>query len=153
MCRSIHRFGVPGWWGVILLALACPITLSGCGSGGPPRYELSGSVTYGGQPIPAGSVTLIPDGTAGNSGPAASIQIENGAFDSHKQKTGHVGGPHVVRITALDGVVSDEFPNGVPLFPDYEIKVDLPKEDGTQNFDVPMEWIPQRKAPVVSHGA
>ena len=149
----LNRRGVFLRCGAMVLALAVSVCLAGCGSGGPPRYNLSGNVTWGGKPIPAGTVMLIPDGMAGNSGPAASLNIENGSVDSRSQDTGHVGGPHIVRITALDGVVSDEFPSGLPMFPDYEMQVDLPKEDSTQDFEVPPEWVPPRQAPVTSHGA
>jgi hypothetical protein len=55
--------------------------------------------------------------------------------------------------TAMDGPVSDEFPHGMPRFPAYKIKVELPKEDSTQNFDVPPEWVPPKPAAVVDHGA
>jgi hypothetical protein len=49
---------------------------AGCGSSGPPRYHISGKVTYGGQPVAAGSVMLVPDTSQGNTGPAVSV----GAF-------------------------------------------------------------------------
>ncbi|MCH5377175.1 MAG: hypothetical protein JJ992_24700 [Planctomycetes bacterium] len=153
MSFLVHRFGGIGRHGIVVLAAVSMLVLVGCGPSGPRRYNLSGNVTYGGQPIPAGSITLIPDVTQDNSGPAASMTIENGKFDSSDDGIGHVGGPHLVRITALDGQVSDEFPKGLPMFPPYETKVDLPKENSTQDFDVPKEWAPPPQAPVVDHGA
>jgi len=132
---------------VCLALAACGLAIVvGCGEEGPTRYQLSGKVTYGGQPIPAGSVTFIPDSSQGNSGPAASVDIVDGAYDTTTGK-GHVGGPHLVKITALDGKTSDEFPKGMPMFPDYETKADLPKEDGTKDFDVPSDHVmPQQTA-------
>lgn len=143
------------WRGFSLAVLAgVGLTLlAGCGDEGPPRYRLSGKATYGGQPIPAGSVTLVPDTTQGNSGPAGSITINAGVYDSELDGVGHVGGPHVIRITALDGNVSEDMPRGTPLFPDYELTADLPAEDSTKDIDVPLDWVPARQAPVTDHGA
>lgn len=126
---------------VCLALAACGLAIvAGCGEEGPTRYQLSGKVTYGGQPIPAGSVTFIPDSSQGNSGPAASVDIVNGMYNTSSGK-GHVGGPHILKITGLDGKASDEFPKGAPMFPDYETKADLPKEDGTKDLDVPSDHV------------
>jgi hypothetical protein len=137
----------------VLLLMSSGLLLVGCGKGGPPQFNLSGKATYGGQPIPAGSLTLIPDSAQGNKGPASSVQIRNGAYDSQPENAGHFGGAYTVRITALDGNVSDEMPMGTPLFPDYEFQLDLPTEDSTHDFDVPLDWVPKRLAPVTDHGA
>jgi hypothetical protein len=133
------------------LAALALLALAGCGRDGPPRYRLSGKVTHGGKPIPAGSVTFIPDAAQGNKGMAASVEIVNGQYDT-KEK-GHVGGPHLVKITALDGQGSNEFPRGLPLFPDYELKFDLSKQESTKDLEVPAEWVAPRTAPVTNHGA
>ena len=123
--------------GAVLLA-----AVSGCGGGDGSRYHLSGNVTYGGKPIPAGSVTFIPDGAQGNSGPAVSTQIQDGRFDTQRSGAGHVGGPHIVKITAMDGQTDDEFfPQGMPMFPDYEMSLDLPKQNETQDLEVPSDWV------------
>jgi hypothetical protein len=53
----------------------------------------------------------------------------------------------------LDGITSPEMPMGTPLFPDYEFRLDLPTQDSTQDFEVPLDWVPQRLAPVTDHGA
>lgn len=101
----------------------------------------------------AGSVMLAPDTSQGNSGPAASIPIKNGQYDSNVEGMGHVGGPHVLKITGMDGQVSPEFPQGMLLFPEYEVKADLPKEDSQKDLDVPGEWVLPKTAPVTNHGA
>jgi hypothetical protein len=136
----------------LALVLVGLLVLAGCGRGGPPRYDLSGKVTHGGQPIPAGSVTFIPDKSKGNSGPAISVKIKEGQYDTSREDVGHVGGPHIVKITALDGKVSDEFSEGNLLFPDYEMSLDLPKEDGTQDLDVPADWVMPPQRPFVPEG-
>jgi hypothetical protein len=112
--------------------LAGLLVLAGCGESGPPRYDLSGSVLYGGAPIPAGSVLIAPDAAQGNSGPAISVKIQNGKYDTKEQGVGHVGGPHVLTVSGMDG--------GVRLFPPYEIKADLPKQEGVQDLEVPADW-------------
>ena len=134
-------------YGLCLIVLAGTLILAGCGPGGPPRYRLSGKVTHGGQPIVAGSITLIPDRAKGNEGSAGSAVIKDGRYDT-KQGTGHVGGPHILKITALDGKTSPEFPQGLPLFPDYEIKLDLPKQTETRDLDVPATWVAPPAKPV-----
>ncbi len=141
---------VGGW--CLALGLGFLLVAAGCGSSGPPRYPISGKVTHGGQPVPGGSVMLIPDTTQGNTGPATSVAIKNGQYDSSLEGIGHVGGPHVVKITGLDGNTSPEFPMGLPQFPEYELKADLPKETSVKDFDVPGDWVMPRMAPVTNHG-
>jgi hypothetical protein len=130
-----------------------PLLLTGCGDDGPSRYHLSGEVTHGADPVPAGSISLIPDTSQGNSGPAASTEIRDGRFDTRWSGTGHVGGPHVVRVTGLDGQADDEFfPRGLPMFPDYELRLDLPAEEATQDIQVPADWTMPAQPPTLDHG-
>lgn len=132
--RLATRLSLHGGW---LLAVGSLLVLVGCdGSDGPPRYHLSGTITYAGKPVPAGSVSFIPDASKGNQGPGGLARIKDGHFDT-SEGTGHVGGPHVVAITGMDGVAQPELPRGTPLFPRYKLTMDLPKEDSTHDFDVP----------------
>ena len=119
----------------ILLAISC--LLSGCGgSDGPGAFELSGRATYDGQPIPCGSILLEPDTEKGNSGPGSVAEISDGSYHTRAGK-GHVGGPHVATIIATDGSRPENPDVDNSLFPPYRIKIDLPKEDGEHDFDVP----------------
>ncbi|MEW4563727.1 hypothetical protein AB1K70_14430 [Bremerella sp. JC770] len=130
-----------------LLALAA-IT-SGCFSGGDSStFAISGTVKFGEEPVPDGSITLIPDTRQGNSGAALSLDIINGEFDSASAGRGHVGGPHLVRVVGLDGKGDgDLFPHGQMLFPDYETTIDLPKKATTQDFVVPADLkMPKRRS-------
>lgn len=126
-------FALGGW-----LVTACSLlVLTGCSrSDGPPRYRLSGTVTHAGKPVPAGSVSFVPDVSEGNNGPGGLAKIKDGRFDT-AEGTGHVGGPHIISVTGMDGVASPDLPRGTPLFPSYKMSVDLPKEDSTQDIDVP----------------
>lgn len=128
-----------------LTGLCCLLmALAGCGGGadeGPPRIDISGDVTFDGAPIPAGEITFIPNSKKGNSGPAASVVIEDGKYTTVDRGKGIVGGPHILRITAFDGVAdpANELPSGKPLFPTYEMEADLPKEvdgNGPAKHDV-----------------
>ncbi len=117
---------------------------TGCGGKTDPRkYPIWGTVTYQGKPVPAGTVMLEPDVAKGNSGPAVALKIRNGKYDSRREGLGHIGGPHKVRITGLSGEASGDefFPEGTPLFPEWQTSVDLPKGPSEQNFEVPATWI------------
>jgi len=113
------------------------IVLTGCG--GERAYNISGTVTYQGKPVPAGHIVFEPDASAGNKGPAAFAKIKDGRYDT-RGGDGHgtVGGPHLVVIHGRDGIPRGELLNGLPLFHDYNTKVDLPMADGEQNFEVPL---------------
>jgi len=113
------------------------LVLAGCGSG-VSRYDLQGSVTYQGKPVPAGEVTFSPDTSKGNSGPGAFARIKDGKYQT-EDDMGIVGGPHVVRILGLDGKAVGESTYGLPLFPEYTTHVDFPKEDSTHDFTVTKE--------------
>lgn len=117
--------------GVGLLAL-------GCGPAGPVRYDVSGTVTFDGQPVPIGTITFVPAG--GNTGPGGSAGIEAGRFDTASTGKGPTGGPHVAIITGFDGKTVggiEQVQEGSPLFIDYREDVDLPKEATVRDFDVP----------------
>lgn len=120
--------------GLLLLAAA----VVGCGGqSGPPRYEISGTVTYSGQPTPAGQVTFAPDSSRQNRGPGGYGKIINGKYTTVLNR-GAVGGPHRVTITGYNaepGTVSDS--ELKQLHPVFETTVDLPRESCVQNFDVP----------------
>jgi hypothetical protein len=119
---------------VFVLLLAA--LLAGCG--GERIYNLSGTVTFQGKPVPAGQIVFEPDASAGNSGPAAFAKIKDGKYDTRiLDGRGTVGGPHLVRIHGRDGIPRGELLNGLPLFRDYETKIDLPKADVKQDFEVP----------------
>jgi hypothetical protein len=123
--------------------------LVGCfafGCGGDGSYRVSGNVTFNGQPVPAGKIYFMPDGSKGNSGPTGFADIKNGSYDT--SAPGGRGAPPGPVIIALEGID----PSGPPpkadpsgevtakvLFPRYELKADLPKSSSTKDIDVPPE--------------
>ena len=128
--NCLSRSLLPVAFCVLLASLGCG------GHGGAERFEVSGAVTYDGQPVPVGSIVFLPDTTKGNSGPAGSAYIEDGRYDTREGGKGIVGGPHLVQIMGYDGVaVGEEIPACSPLFPRYETAVDFPKEDTIRDFD------------------
>jgi hypothetical protein len=145
------------WGGLLLLAgLLC----TGCGGDdGPPRYGVSGTVTFQGQPVPAGVVLFTPDNTKGNEGPTGFAPIRAGKYDTSLEDgdgKGTIGGPHKVTISGFDGVAApeQELPDGKRLFADYVVDVDLPKEPTTtQNFDVPASAARAGSRPALPPGA
>lgn len=149
----MRRQANPSWWGggvraSAVLGLAAAVWFAGgCGSKpgpGTARYHVSGTVTYQGKPVPAGSITFQPDGTRGNAGPAGGAAIQNGKYDTRTSRKGTVGGPHIVQIEGLDG------PDGNELFPEFTTTVDLPKQNTTQDFDVPAAALADRNRPKAS---
>lgn len=131
--------------GILAALVSC--NLLGCGSDAPETYHVSGNVTFDGKPVPAGLIRFTPDSSKDNSGPAGYAPIQDGKYDtSAAGGKGHVGGPMIVQI---DGSSSQpgEAPvdeSGVEpdievLFSTWQTTADLPKEDSTQDFEVPVE--------------
>ena len=119
---------------VFFVAFSC----AGCAEKGPERYDFSGAVTFGGKPVPAGTIEFEPDGAAKNAGPQVVVAIKDGRYETPPGK-GTVGGPHIVRIFGYDGVPNIEGGSieGAAIFPPYETRLDLPKQSSTHDFDVP----------------
>ncbi|MBI1347683.1 hypothetical protein GC163_15515 [bacterium] len=132
-CRTILTF----------LGLATCI-LAGCGSGEPSRENLSGKVTFAGQPVVFGVIDFVPDSEAGHQGPAGSAQIINGEYDTAKSGSGIYGGAHLIRITAYEEppppASEDETKpteSKPPIFSGYTIQASI--GEGTRDFDVPAD--------------
>jgi len=137
-----ERFAVQPWraLGPFLPLLLMLAVLPGCfGRSGPERFDVAGTVTHEGRPVPTGRIQFEPDAAQGNSGPAGFAVIENGRFDTASTGRGTVGGPHRVVIVGFDGNAQpdDELPHGRPLFPTYYTTAVLPKQRTTIDFDVP----------------
>jgi len=126
---------------LLLLATFAIVFAVGCGDSGPVTYPVSGNVTYKGQPVPLGSVAFIPNAAQDNtSAIQAYASIIDGTFKTDAGK-GHEGGSYIVKVNGFDGVPiaggegMDE--NGSPLFPEYQMTVDLPEEADEIDIDVP----------------
>jgi hypothetical protein len=121
-------------------AALAAVWLTGCGPGGVRRYDLSGSVTYEGKPIPSGMISFDPVGLNKGGGYAV---IVDGKYDTTQHGRGHLGGEHVVHINGDAGKApapgSPEADSFVvkPLFAPYETTMDLSKGKAIVDFDVP----------------
>ncbi len=127
--------------GLRSVCLLLAVMMLGCSESGPERYKLSGSVTYGGKPVPAGNITFDPDSSQGNSGPGSVVEIKDGRYSSEPDQ-GILGGAYVVVVNGYDGVSIESGeggmqPMGQPMFPAFETRSDFPKSDSTHDFEVP----------------
>lgn len=83
------------------------ILLSGCGGdGAPPRYPVSGKVTYQGQPVPEGIVNFIKVG----GGPEAATLNADGLFD-FKTIEGLPAGDYLVFIIPPETQITPPTPD------------------------------------------
>lgn len=125
------------WCGWVLLVAACAAER-------PHRYELSGHVTFKGQPVPVGTIVFVPDESKGNRGPGTSAGIADGRYRTPPGQ-GTIGGPHKVRLSGYDGWVrpipgapsGQMMPAGPPLFENVELEVEIPRADATLDFHLP----------------
>jgi hypothetical protein len=130
---------------VTVSCLLMVLLAAGCGPRGLARYSLEGTVTFDGKPVPGGQVILEPDSGADNRGPGAYCDITDGRFTTPPGR-GHVGGPHRLRIMGFvfttDTSTGDRM--GRPLFPPYDMRLDLPRANARQDVIVPT---PAQKQP------
>jgi len=116
---------------IVLAVVAGFGVVSGCGESGPKSYPISGTVNFDGKPIPYGEVIFTPDAAQKNTGPQGIAKIQDGKYDTRwAGGKGVAGGPTVVRVNGMDR------PGGKTLC-EYELKVDLPREEATHNIEVP----------------
>lgn len=127
---------------VAWLALCC----AGCGRGSnaPPRFDVSGQVTFDGKPVPSGSIYFEADGSRGNAGPVSIVGIDNGRYDTKAARVaGPVQGPLIVRITGNPPLEPGGDPRP-PLFPEHTTTVELVPGRGPNTFDFE---VPSRRQP------
>lgn len=116
-------------------AFLAAVALAGCGES-EKLYDVSGTVTFEGKPIPKGLIFFDPEkGTPGTQGFA---NIENGKYDTANPGAGKGirGGTYAVRVSGFDGVQAPESPFGKFLFPEHEFKKDFPAQKQTFDYDV-----------------
>jgi hypothetical protein len=120
------------------LSLAFTLLLfSACSRQPSNRFDLSGTVTFKGQPVPAGLIVINPDISKGNDGPQGLAEIQNGRFDTRQLDKGAPSGPVILLIDGFDGAAQPDSPSGKPLFLAYKLSLNLPKESSEQNIEIP----------------
>ena len=119
---------------LMLLALC---SFLGCQSG-PRIYHVKGTVTYKGQPLPAGVIFFDPDIMKQNDGPQGYAFVKDGVYDTaDKGGQGVVGRAYQVRIQGFDGKPGEELPMGRTLFTGFKQAVEFPLQNSTHDFQVP----------------
>lgn len=132
--------------------------LAGCGGGSDDggTVNVSGNITFAGNPIPAGKIYFSPDNAKGNSGPSGYADIKDGKFDTSKGGRPTAGGATVVRIEGFDPSASSTADNGEEvvksLFPTYQTTAELSGKDVKQDFDVPAEAANRKDKPEGARG-
>ncbi len=130
---DLHRIALLCLPGIIAAAFA------GCGPRGPERFQLAGTVTFAGKPVPSGLIRFEPDASRGNHGPVGYAAIKDGRYTTDtKGCKGALEGPLVVFMTG--GPAPDpkvEMPT--MWFCDYASSITLEPKGGaaTFDFDVP----------------
>ena len=133
-------FAVSRVLGMLLLVVA-----AGCGRGGPARYDISGTVQFRGNPVPAGTITFIPAGASAGHQPLGFCTFRDGEFQSRSGRSPGAGSYRVL-ITVCDGVayetrlgdIVEEHPLGKNIFSSHTIDLELPDRHGSVlDFIVP----------------
>jgi hypothetical protein len=120
------------------------VALAGCGGEGFRRHPVSGTVTYRGKPLGAGTITFEPTESVGKIAPTGTTRIENGTYQTPRDQSPTTG-RYKVRVVGHDPkMLADleknprkEFVGTLDLFPPFEITVDIPPPDGKLDIDVP----------------
>jgi hypothetical protein len=122
----------------IVVPLLCLLIVPGCSSK-PKPAQLSGMVTFKGQPVPAGYVSFTPDVEKGGKGQLRVFQIKDGAYDSAKETPPGINpGSYYVRIGGFDGVRIPHYGQGKQIFNEVtDIYVDVPEGTTTKDFVIP----------------
>lgn len=124
----------------VCVAISCAVPSGGCRkAAGPERFDVQGTVTFDGQPVPTGLLVLEPDASKGNGGPVSVLEISNGRFDSRQPGAkGPLQGPLIARITGYpEADPSVEIPK--PLFREYQTTVDLAPDGNVSVLDFHIE--------------
>lgn len=123
---------------VVFLVFVTGMAGLGCGGDtGPARFQLSGKVTFAGQPVKFGSIQFDPD--KGNEGPQGFAEIRDGVFDTAKGGQGAVRGKIVAKINGYESApVSANSEEPIPaLFVNYEVHFEMQDKATAKDFDVP----------------
>jgi hypothetical protein len=127
-----------------LLVLSLCTMLPGCGGGGGDTAHLQGTVTIGGQPIPAdatASVTFDP-AQAGPKAKTVTVKIEGGKYDSPETPKGSVRAvfsiqqPYGPEYTTDRGVKARDIKSIVPEKSQAGVSIEVTDDNPAQNFDL-----------------
>jgi hypothetical protein len=113
---------------------ALALALAGCRGG---ALAVTGTVTRGGNPLPAGTIAFEPEPGTGTTGPGASARVQDGKFEIARDKN-LVPGHYVVRVGPEPLGSGADLKTAPPQFKPWETKVELRPGGGPLRFDVPV---------------
>ncbi len=114
-------------WGLLLV---CIVAASGCG--GNARQNMSGKVTYDGEPVQQGTIVFTQAGTVGGH-----ASIRDGVYDTAEgTNLGVLPGMNDVVIKGYHPAEGDDVPRK-PLFPPYEKQIEVMPGSKGIDFNVP----------------
>lgn len=126
------------------------IGFASLGCGGDGTYRVSGKVTFKGQPVPAGKIYFMPDGSKGNTGATGFADIKDGQYDtSMRNSRGSVSGPIIIAVEGIDPNAPPDKPKkgeevsaeatAKVLFPRYEMAFEMPQASTVKDIEVPAD--------------
>jgi hypothetical protein len=129
------RIGISDLFVIWCLVLGASV---GCSSQ-PKLAQLSGKITFKGQPVPAGYISFAPDVASGNKGQLKVFQIKDGAYDSAKEDPpGLPAGHYFIRIAGFDGKRIPMYGQGKQIFNEVtELEHTVPDGSSTKDFAIP----------------
>jgi hypothetical protein len=125
--------------------LATVLLAALCGCGGPKSIEVTGTVSYKDQPVPAGVIFFDPDPMKKHNGPTGFAYIKEGRFNTREQGRGVRPGPHQIRVHGFDGKPGEELPMGKLIFPEYTKQAELLDPDTPLDVKVPVAPAPVKR--------
>ena len=116
------------------------ISLTGCGGEGFKRHQVSGEVTFQEKRVQSGVIVFQPDQSVGKLAPTTYTKIENGAYKTPRNESPTNGLYHViVKGADLKNMIAN--PDGTyttpPLFPEFQMDVQIPPPKGKLDIKVP----------------
>lgn len=121
---------------LLLAGAAVALAATGCGPSGPKLVALSGTVTFKGEPVPAGYISFLPPSGGGTQ---RVVQIKDGKYDTAEMQ-GEKGvhpGPCTVTIAGFNGKKEKFYGQGKQIFNPVTEQYTVPDGGGKRDFTVP----------------
>jgi hypothetical protein len=129
------RFGVRA----ALLTATLVVVSGGCGQAKREVANLSGKVTFKGQPVPAGFINFLPDVPRGNRGEVKAFEIRDGVYDTAAgPNPGIYPGANKIMISGFNGKPKPLWPQGVQIFNPINLELTVATGTNTKDFEVPL---------------
>lgn len=123
----------------LLAALLLAGLTAGCGNS-ERLYDVTGTVTWNGQPVPMGLVFFDPDAVQGGAGLQGYATIKDGKFTTAVEGRGlAAAGKYGIRVLGYDGKPREELPFGQPLFDEHQESRELPAANSELTLTVPVK--------------